>query len=267
MRSCHRALYILLALSLVVLARGWAQEGAETGRSVPADEPPSSTTEVAGDLPVDLRGVWLIVGNGKLPKGNFRNALELETIQQRDGKLEVHLLLRKLPQTLQDDLDQANRQLREWSPSPDQIAELARSLDRLEPLDPMRYQRHTVRLVARSQYEAVLRPALVALVRESMFAMEVEHVYRPHPIDAQSREAQLMSDKAIYGVQRVEPTFLEGEHTRTILAAAIVPVPITTSGRFVMHRLRGPEEMPAVPGRSLRERLSGFLGGLLRGCK
>jgi hypothetical protein len=256
----------LLAVSVLARPSAEAQDGAE---QVDSNAPPTVTTEVAGEIPVDLRGVWLIVGNGQILKnpGKFRNSIDIEAIRKTDGKLDMQPVLVELPPDIQTQFDQANKQLQAWQPSPEQTEQLSRSLEQLKPVDPMRYYRHTAKIVGPGGYQEALKPELIDFVKEGAFAMAIEHVFRPQPITPDARGVQLMNDDAIYSIQKTAPTVLEGEHSRTILAAGFLPIPVATAGSFTMRRLRGPEAMPAAPARSLSDRVTGFLGGLFRGCR
>src|SRR2546426_580589 len=56
------------------------------------------TTTVAGKVPVDLRGVWLLVAQPEVAKGKFKTFPELLMIsQQKDGRPSFHLLDVRLP--------------------------------------------------------------------------------------------------------------------------------------------------------------------------
>jgi hypothetical protein len=264
MARLQRVLLVCLALGILGLPAVRAQDEEEPASP---DAPPVLKTDVIGQVPIDLRGVWLIVSNGKFPNGKFRNTLDIESIVQRDGQLAVEPLLVELPAEWQQQIDAANKTMQEWKPTPEQVAALGRSLDSLQRVDPKRYVKHTVRIVAPAKYGEALKPELQGLVKDTLFSVEIQHDYRPQPItDANTRNVQLMSDKAFYGIQHTEPE-PEGEHIRTILAAGFVPIPINTNGPFVMHRLRGPENMPRVAEGPSSGGVMGFLQGLFRGCK
>ncbi len=263
MRWLALALYALLAVPLVAAPAALADE-----ENPDPNAPPTISTETAGPLPVDLRGVWLITGNGNIANhaDKFRNSVEIDAIRGSDGKLDVQPFLVELPHDMQEDLDQANKQLRLWQPSPAQVDELTSSLEKLKPIDPKRYYRHAVKVVGPSHYQDGIKPQMFDFVKDGQFAMDIEHVYRPQAL-TEATGVQLMNDWAVYTVQKAEPTVIEGQHARTILAAGFLPVPVSTTGPFTMRRLRGPEAMPPIPGESTTGRLGAFLAGLLRGCR
>src|SRR5690348_14471073 len=113
-------LRMLLALALFSTVSAFAQDEAQQ----PADNaPPTVETTIEGDVPNDIRGVWLITSSGEFKQsGKYRNGLDVVTIQQKDGKLDVQPVLREFPPDVQTQLDEANKQWKKWEPSPEQIA-------------------------------------------------------------------------------------------------------------------------------------------------
>ncbi|HJQ85436.1 MAG TPA: hypothetical protein VKA21_15220 [Candidatus Binatia bacterium] len=248
------ALFLLLPLGL---AR------ADEGEGEPApDSPPTVETQVSGEVPVDLRGIWLIAATGKVQKSEklYRNSLELCSVQGKDGKIDVQPVLRELPEDIENQLEQANKKFQPWAPSAEQVAQVGQALDGLKPVDPMRYVRHVTVIQAPSA-SAEAPHDLRDYIADSKFALQTEHVYRPRPLKEGETGLQLMGEKTLYGVQKIEPTQLAGRHVRTILAAGFVPVPVTTEGDFTMYRLRGPEQMPEPASGG-----GGFFSNLFRGC-
>src|SRR5262249_37328485 len=130
----------------------WSGQHAASQEEQPAG-PPTSSTEVIGDIPVDLRGTWLLVANGTFVEGKVRNSVELYDIERKDGVLDVELLSRELPPTMQQSIDDGNKHMVAWTPSEDDLAELRRTVGSLKPGDPMRFVRHTIRVVGPNGYE------------------------------------------------------------------------------------------------------------------
>jgi hypothetical protein len=250
---------LTIALALVALARAQDEEF-----KAPTDAP-TSTTEVVGEVPTDLTGTWLMVANGKLTDGRFRNTVELYTVANNGSGLDFQLLIRDLPPRIKQVVEDSNKELRVWTPTPADVQEIGKAVDGLEPLDPMRYIRHTVKIVGKDKSGEAIRPQLQEQASKGAFSLEIEHAYRPQPV--QGNNAQLMADKALYTVEKVEPALLEGQHVRTILAAGFVPVPITTSGEFRMYRLRGTAVSPTADGAGSGGGVGSFLSNLFRGCK
>jgi hypothetical protein len=265
MRSRPRTSCASLAALLVIVCSSGRPAAAQDASAPQRQDPPTSTTEVLGTIPVDLRGLWLLVANGKVGDSPVvRNTVELYSIAQKDGALDVELLVRDLPKKLQDDIASADKASRPWTPTEADLKLLRREVDALEAGDPMRYVKHTTRLVAADRYAADLRAGTQSMVENSAFAIEIEHGYRPGPVEGQ--KAQLMADKALYAVEKSEPQRLEGEHLRNILAAGFVPVPINLSGPFTLYRLRAAGES-APPPQSFTARLAAWAETLFRGSR
>lgn len=262
----------LACLSVLAIAASVSAAAAAGGPS----EPTTSRTTVAGEPPVDLVGTWLMVGSGRFVLGaqstpstpeRFRTAVEIWTVEGSPSGLEVALLDRQLPGRVQAALDTANRELRAWTPSADDVAAIRTGLDHLPRNDPDRFLRHTYHLVD-SAHLIDLAGFPSDLTAGLQLGLEVEHEYRPQPIDTAHPGAQLMRDRAVYAV-RDTGAVLAGEHVRTVLAAGFVPIPITTRGPFHLYRLRAPgDEAPAPEVRAgLGAQLAAALRGLLRGCR
>jgi len=236
-----------------------------------AGEPATSTTTVTGDLPVDLVGTWLMVGNGRFVLSaqpaveRFRTTVEIWAVERDPGGLTMSLVDQPLPAGVQTALDAANRELRVWTPSPDDVAEIRRSLGRLPRNDPERFLRHTYRL-ADAAHTGDLPGLPPDLAAGAKLGLEIEHEYRPREIDADKPGAQLMRDQAAYAVTDVGGE-LAGQHVRTVLAAGFVPIPITTRGPFHLYRLRAPGDAEPEAATSLSSRLAAALRDLFRGCR
>jgi hypothetical protein len=248
---------VALALSVVLSAPSRAQD--EAAPQAPQYGPATQSTEVLGDVSTDLRGIWVIVSHGGLPSNRVRNTVELYDITGEGSALKLEFLVRKLPEDWQKGVEEANRAFKAWTPTDAQLTELARAVDRLEPGDPNTYLEHKVRVIAPSKYdEAQVTGSMPT--EGSLLAIRVLHAYRPGP--AKEAQAQLMKDEVLYIVEKAEPKRIEGNHSRIVLAAGFLPIPVVTQGPFLMYRLRGPGE--AAPAESP---LARFWDALTRGCK
>ena len=262
------AIVVSLAVSSIVATSTWAQT------PIPTD-PPTSSTEMLGEIPVDLRGTWLMVANGKFVgmknevKEGGRNTVELYSVDMKDGKLDMQLLLRKLPKAIADEIDLANKNFAPWKPSDEQLANLKRSLDKLEPDDPMRFLRHTIKFYGPDHFQdALMRGPATGMAKDALFLIDIEHEYRPQPMTDEHPGAQVVADKCFYAAHKIEPTAITGVHGRAVIAAGFVPIPVSTIGDFQLYRLRAPgEAAPAEAAPSMSQRLSETLSSLFRGCK
>jgi hypothetical protein len=248
---------LALALSVALSAPSLAQE--EAPPEVPQYGPPTQSTEVLGDISTDLRGIWVIVSHGGLPSNRVRNTVELYDIQGEGSALKLEYLVRKLPEDWQKGIDEANRAFKAWTPTDAQVAELARAVDHLDPGDANMFLEHKARVVAPSKYEEAEVTGPMP-TDGSLFAIRVLHAYRPGP--PKEAQAQLMKDEVLYVVQKAEPKHLEGDHSRIVLAAGFLPIPVVTQGPFLMYRLRAPGEVPPADSPLAR-----FWDALTRGCK
>jgi hypothetical protein len=241
MRAPSPLLVAALGIGLLQAPVG-AQQQLQPPEPVPVG-PPTDTTEVKGTLPFDLRGVWLLVAHGEmLTPGKFRNVVQLWSGEGEGEAFAFKLVHRELPAAIQGEIDEANRQLKPWNPSAEQLEELRRRLDRLEEADPWRFTRHDVTFFAPDHYaETGLRDE-VALLEGSAFTIKVRHVYRPQP---PGKGAQLMSDDAVYAVRATDTTVVQGDQNRVMLAAGFAPIPVAMKGPFWLHRLRAPGETGA----------------------
>src|SRR5262249_34051687 len=129
-----------LALGLTAAAPSRADE-AEPDLSAP----PTSSTDVKGKPPVDMRGLWLLLSHGALMSqgqiapNKVRTTIELWRIDGQGDHPEIELWTHELPPTWKQALDLANGRFEAWSPTDDQVADLSKSLDQLPASDPMRY--------------------------------------------------------------------------------------------------------------------------------
>jgi hypothetical protein len=253
----------VLALAAIVAARALAQEGATAPQAqAPGDTygPPTQSTELLGQVPIDLRGTWVIVSHGGLPSNRVRNTIEIYKIDGEGDATTLEYQVVKLPDDWKQGLEEANKAFKAFTPTDAQVAELARTVDRLEPADANAFIRHQAKVIAPSHFAEAEVGRGGMPTENSVVALRIQHAYRPGP--AKQGQAQLMSDEALFVVQKAEPTRLDGDHSRIVLAAGFLPIPVVTQGPFIMYRLRAPGEQP--PASSALARV---WDALTRGCK
>jgi hypothetical protein len=263
---------IVLGLLTAVLVTAGPASGQETPpqEAAPGEteaEAPITKTEVVGDVDLDLRGVWLLLTHGQIANsdGKVRNGADIYVVSGSGGDLTFELYLHELPPDMGDAVKAANKTLTPWTPSDQQLAALSRDLDSLPPIDPTRFVKHTVRVVAPFNFATAFKGDVSDIVGDSQFALEIDHEYRPRP--PKDQMAQLMLDKAILGAKQKSPTLYEGKQARTLLAAGFAPIPVTMRGPFWLYRLRGPEGMPAPQSTASGSWLARFWSSLTRGCR
>lgn len=257
---CRPLFALVLALAAILAARALAPAQEAPG-GVPEYGPPTQSTQALGQVPVDLRGTWVIVSHGGLPASRVRNSVEIYKIDGQGDATTLEYQVVKLPDDWKQGLDEANKTFKAWTPTEAQLAELARSVDQLEPADANAFLRHQAKVIAPSHFAEAEVDRGTMPTEGSVLALRVQHAYRPGP--AKEGQAQLMSDEALFVVQKAEPTRLEGDHSRILLAAGFLPIPVVTQGPFVMYRLRGPGEKPPAPPSALAR----IWDALTRGCK
>jgi hypothetical protein len=260
-RTLSALLATLLALAVVSLAAD------EKAASPTGAEPESSATGVIGEIPIDLRGVWLVAASGQIGTAarSLRNFPELWLVERdKEGELDFQMLHRELPPGVKRSVDEAAGKTRRWEPSSEDLAELDRSLEQLKPADQNTFLKHEIKVLSPEHYGDIPTQEPADLLEHSQFALQIKHIYRPQPVSG-GRNAQLMSDDTVYAVQKATPTRLEGVNARLFLAAGFVPIPIRLAGPFTMYRVRAPGAFSTHPG--LGARIATALGNLFRGCR
>ena len=232
------AVFVLGTLVLGFTAR--AQEAGEAA-------PPTETTQVIDEAPPGLQGIWLLVAHGHLRERIVRTSAEFYEVSGEAQALRFHRLQRQLPEAMRNALDRRQNGPEGWSPSPEELEELRRSVYRLPKDEAGRFLTHEFKVVQPSSYETELLRWVNLPDWEwpeySEFALKIHHGYRPQPHE--EGVSQLIRETAVYVVSRSEPTLLAGDHRRVVLALGYVPIPISMNGPFVMYRLRGPGEGPS----------------------
>ena len=95
----------------------------------------AQTTIVAGKAPAGLAGAWLLYGRAEFP-GNKSRALPpqlLAVSQARDGTPTFRLLDVRLPPSIYDPYQAANRAPTAWQPTADDLALLRKDWSKLPP--------------------------------------------------------------------------------------------------------------------------------------
>jgi len=209
------------------------------------------TTTVAGKVPVDLRGVWLLVAQPEVAKGKFKTFPELLMIsQQKDGRPSVHLLDVHLPADMAGEVKAANEKLEFWAPSAVELAALRRGWSKLPPATDKdkdvvagdhAYARIDFRLAASERYAEAFPTQdklLKSVLSDSTFSLEVSEQYRALPVPPDSNISQLARRTSVYGFRTASDHVLEGAQVTGFVAALPYgPLPLTWSGKFTMYCL------------------------------
>jgi hypothetical protein len=207
------------------------------------------TTTVAGKVPVDLRGVWLLVAQPEVAKGKFKTFPELLMIsQQKDGRPSFHLLDVRLPADMTGELKAANDNLEFWAPSDAELAALRRGWSKLRPATEKdvlagdhAYARIDFRLAAPERYAEVFPrqdKLTKGVLSESTFSLSVTEQYRALPLPRNSNVTQLAGRTSVYGFRTASDHVLEGAQVTGFLASLpYAPLPLTWSGKFTMYCL------------------------------
>jgi len=201
------------------------------------------TTTVAGKVPVDLRGVWLLVAQPEVAKGKFKTFPELLMIsQQKDGRPSVHLLDVRLPADMAGEVKAANEKLEFWAPSAVELAALRRGWSKLPPAtnkdvhkSDVAYGTVDVTVASPEKYGEVFAggdPGIEEALKGSMFALQVVERFRPLPMPPGENIAQVMERKSVYVVRSATDSVLEGKQfTGFVAAGPGVPIPIPFASR------------------------------------
>jgi len=237
----------LAALGIVGVALGAARaQPPTTGTTSPpppaARKPVEQTTEVKGDIPQDIVGRWLFIGQIK-PSGPVPLPRLVEIRKGASG-LEVVWGPSELPKELQEKCVSVGAG-NTWVPTQADLDELARSWDRFEPSiqDHVKIENQ---LVVAGQYppEFKSEPSL----EEAPFAIVSRETF--------SGVRRVSTTFTIFGVKERTPDRLTGPMVTISVAMGMFPIPIAVKGDYVAYAVA-----PA-PEPTLWERLL----GLFRGC-
>ena len=233
-------------------------------------------TTVQGKVPVDLRGVWLLVAHLRVSQGKpredgtrdwkYKTLAELVTASGEGGSgTQLHLRDVRLPKEVAEGIKVGNDRLTPWSPSTAQLDGLARTWSKLRPATDkdvragdVDYAQVSFTIATAERYAEVFPKqdaALSDVLAKSAFSLSVEEKYRALPIPPRSNISQLMLRKSVYAVQNASAAKLEGPQLTGLLApGAVGPIPFNFGGRFTMYRLAssgGPSRKPSAPRSSL----------------
>lgn len=265
---------IVRALLLLVLLAGVAPAApekpaakAKPGGVVPIEE----DTGVRGTIPIDIGGTWLFVTHMRMAKDpsiqKYRTLPQLVRVAPgRNGTPSLHLLDARLPGKMDETVKELNKKMDPWTPSEADLKLLAKELPRLKPTPDaekdivagdvafasIRYD------LATPESYAELFPqqdeALVDVLSETAFVLQVLENYRGLPLPPGSNVAPLMQRRTIYGVRNASDALLEGRHVIGFIAAGIgQPIPITSVGSFRMYRIAaGPKVGGGGAGKASR---------------
>jgi hypothetical protein len=226
----------LAAVLLLLALAGPVSAGAEDG-AAPAE--PSGATHVLGDLPMDLRGLWLFLVHEYLPHTQqatawTRNLVEFWLVKGRGEGTAIRLLATDMPPEVRELVAAANAAREPWVPTADDLARLRRAAAHAKGTTPASVQDFTI--VAPPHYAARFSGPDLQMTATSPFALHVRR--RPG--------AEFEQDETTYAVRRAEGRDLIGEQLRA-LTVERAPTPLYMRGAFRLFRLRGPGDGAAAP--------------------
>ncbi len=207
-----------------------------------ADDAVPQSTEVLGDVPADLAGRWLVVGNVRLPSGKVRPVAVTWEIRSRDGHPELVLQRSPLPVAVHAKVEAAARAGTAWEPDATDRRAVLEGWGKLPPEGD--HTQIESKLAAPGAFpkeiaeDDIVKGSALAIVVTEDFTGK-EHVART---------------TSVYGVRERGPGRLGGTFVTTSLAIAFFPVPITLKGDFQAYRV------DAEPPRS-------WLARLFSGCQ
>ena len=164
-------------------------------------------TTVQGKVPVDLRGVWLLVAHLRVSQGKpredgtrdwkYKTLAELVTASGEGGSgTQLHLLDVRLPKEVAEGIKVGNDRLTPWSPSTAQLDGLARTWSKLRPATDkdvragdVDYAEVSFTIATAERYAEVFPKqdaALSDVLAKSAFSLSVEEKYRALPIPPRS---------------------------------------------------------------------------------
>jgi hypothetical protein len=234
----------LVAGAFCALVVAWGAAGAGAVEIV-------EQTQVAGTLPLDLRGVWLVVPTVEFP--NSKRALAwIYEIGGEPGAPRFRLVQKNLPGRLGKALEAAQAAEQTWEPSAADLRELARRWEDLAPPTD-EVSSASYRVAGPDGYDDALKKD--ESTAGSSFAIVVTEMYVPRP----NHTSQSVFS---YGARELSPDLITGSHVQGTVIAAPFPIPLSFKGTFRMYRIAPAERDWRWKVRLL---LTGLTDGL-RGC-
>ena len=246
----NRALLLGLcgALLLPISAGAQAPAATPTTTTVPEEKgPPKQEVVSAGTLPEDLLGRWLVIGWIAMKGGDTgKTTTALWDVTKEDEQIVFHEYFRAMPPQINEKIVEANAGDNIWRPTPEDIAEIARSWDSLPEHDPkMSTQRNE--LYGKDGFDRDFKNE--PQTKDSIWAARQSGNFR-------RSAAPSVKSITVYGAMEAKDGGYAGNYTAATIAAAPFPIPIKLEGKFQMYRVGGPSES-AKPG---------FWSSLFSGC-
>jgi len=246
----NRALLLGLcaALLLPISAGAQAPAATPTTTTVPEEKgPPKQEVVSAGTLPEDLLGRWLVIGWIAMKGGDTgKTTTALWDVTKEDQQIVFREYFRGLPPQINEKVVEANAGDNIWRPTPDDIAEIARTWDSLPEHDPkLATQRNE--LYGKDGFDRDFKSE--AQTKDSIWAARQSGSFR-------RSAAPSVKSITVLGAMEAKDGGYAGNYTAATIAAAPFPIPIKLEGKFQMYRVAGPSE-PARPG---------FWSSLFSGC-
>jgi len=246
----NRALLLALCGALLLPARVGAQAGTPTPTTMPPPEekgPPKQEVVSGGTLPDDLLGRWLVVGwIGIHDTDKSKTTTSLWEVTREDAQIVFREAYREMPPRLTAVITEANADDKAWRPTPEDLAEIGNSWDKLKERDP---QLATVRdeIYGKDGFDRDFKNE--AQTKDSIWAARQTGQFR-------RSAAPTVKSINVFGATEARDGGYAGNYTAATIAAAPFPIPIKLEGKFQMYRVGG---VPEAPKR-------GFLASLFSGC-
>lgn len=207
------------------------------------DLPAGETTEVKGQIPVDLTGLWLVSENHELPARvktddkRFYPSVQVYRISKaEDGALVVNWIEYTPPEAVRAKLGEAQRGQKPWTVADEDVAAIVAQVAAAPPaIDPRRRGMHVV------STPAEFLPKVKESPESKGARFAVQSLFQPddRPIWGQSYYFREVGEKKMSG------TMTMGAVPQNVSGA---PMPIGTRGEFVWIRLdTPPAEAAAKP--------------------
>ncbi len=214
---------VVVGLAALTLAVGARSGVADPPTPVPAAE---QHTTVRG-TPPDLGGRWLALAWLDVPGRYTRTNPALWEVTRQGGQLDVALRFADLPAAQQAAVDEANRNRRQWTPSPGDVDAIAAAWDGLLPR-ARRTLRVETTVIGRDGFDE--RTTTDAGTADALWIVEQTETADPHA-------APTVSQSHVYAAGAPTDGGWTGSYQTVVVAAAPFPIPVTFHGRFQLYRL------------------------------
>ncbi len=241
----------VLPLALLLGVAGGAAGQTPTTSPAPVAAPEQTTT-IQGTVP-DLAGRWLVLAEVVMAQGGPGGLAipQLWEVTAADGKPAVTVRQVKLPASILDAVNAANKDRRGWEPS---VADLQALRDAWSTLAPEDRGVSMVGTIISGQGALPAEAKDDERMRDARFLIQQTLAFHP-------AQARPIREAMLYGVTGTQPFGYTGNYASTTLAAAPFPIPISFTGTFRMYRLE------SVPERGLFDRLFGAFAGCGRSAR